>query len=281
MKRNHFADRKSAFVMALVFSAMCVMTITFFYPLFFMLINALKTKEAYYRNQFSLPASFNLNQFRMVISNFNIFQYFRSTLIVTIASTVLLVLFAVFASYAFAKLRFRGKNIVYLAIISTIFLPSQVSMIPAFVMFSKFGLIDNYWSVILSYLAGGVPAAILLARGAMMGIPDELVESSRIDGAGYFMTVRHVIVPLSMSAVATIVIFNFIGFWNNLLTPMLYLSSSNRQMVMVALVSLVQRNASQPTTQLAGLILSVLPAVIVYLFLQKYMIKGLLVGSIK
>lgn len=228
-----------------------------------------------------IATSFNLDAFKTVIANFNIFSYFGSTLIITLTSTVLLVVLAMFASYAFSKLRFRGKRGAYLAVIATMFLPGQVSLIPAYVMFSRFGLIDNYWSVILTYLAGGLPSAILLANGAISGIPNELVECGRIDGAGYFATVRNVIFPLSLSSVAIIIIFNFISSWNDLLTPMLYLSSSGMQTVMVALVGLVQRTSSQPTTQLAGLILSVLPTVIVYLFLQKYMIKGMMVGSIK
>lgn len=281
MKHTGTRRQRISLSMGVVFFCMCVMTVTFLYPLWFMLTNAMKTKQMYYRDQFSLPASFNLDSFRTVIANFNIFNYFGSTLIVTVTSTVLLVVLAVFASYAFSKLHFRGKRWAYTAVIATMFLPGQVSMIPAYVMFSRFGLIDSYWSVILSYLAGALPSAVLLANGAISGIPNELVESSRIDGAGYFTTVKSVIFPLSLSAVAIIVIFNFIGCWNDLLTPMLYLSSASKQTVMVALVSLVQRTSSQPTTQLAGLILSVLPAVLIYLLLQRYMIKGMMVGSIK
>lgn len=258
-----------------------IMTITFLFPLWHMLVNALKTKQEYYKSQFALPSSLNLKQFSTVIKNFKILGFFANTLIVATASTSFLVILTVFAGYAFAKLRFTGKSFVYLAVIATMFLPGQVSMIPAYVMFSKLKLIDSFWSVILSYVAGGLPSSILLATGAISNIPSELIESSKIDGAGYFPTVRHIIWPLSLSSIAIVVIFNFIGYWNDLLTPMLYLSSSHKHTVMVALVSLVQRTTSQPTVQLAGLMLSVLPAIMLYLLLQKYLVKGMLVGSFR
>ena len=273
--------RKHSATTICIFILLCVMTFTFLYPLWYMVVNALKTKQQYYMNQFSLPPSLNFKNFTSIIVDFKILTYFASSMIVCVTSVVLILGFALFASYAFAKLRFKGKGIAYACILATMFMPGQVSMIPAYVMFAKVGLIDNYWSVILSYLAAALPAAILLMNGSITGIPNELLESARIDGAGYFRTVGNVVLPLSVSAIAINVIFNFIGYWNDLLTPMLYLSAPEKQTVMVALTGLVQKTSSLPTYQLAGLLISVLPAVILYLLLQKFMIKGMMVGSIK
>lgn len=264
-----------------VFLAMCVMTLTFLYPLWFMLINALKTKQEYYMNKFTLPPSLNMDNFRWVVVDFNIMQYFYSSMLIAVVSTLLIVLLGVFASYAFSKLRFRGKTIVYACILATMFLPTQVTIIPAYVMFSRWNLVDSYWAVILMYLAGGLPAAILLMNGTFAGISNEMIESSKIDGAGYFTIIRHIILPMGMSAIAIVIIFNFIQYWNDLLTPMLLLTATNKQTVMVALTGLVQKTASLPTYQLAGLIISVLPAVFLYLFLQKYLVKGLTMGSFR
>lgn len=273
--------RKHSATTICIFILLCVMTFTFLYPLWYMVVNALKTKQQYYMDQFSLPPSLNFNNFTSIIVDFKILTYFTSSMIVCVTSVVLILGFALFASYAFAKLRFKGKGIAYACILATMFMPGQVSMIPAYVMFAKVGLIDNYWSVILSYLAAALPAAILLMNGSITSIPNELLESARIDGAGYFRTVWNVVLPLSVSAIAINVIFNFIGYWNDLLTPMLYLSAPEKQTVMVALTGLVQKTSSLPTYQLAGLLISVLPAVILYLLLQKFMIKGMMVGSIK
>jgi len=264
-----------------VFLAMFIMTMTFLFPLWFMVINSFKTKIEYYKGQFALPQALNFDNFRSIIVDFDIFTYFKSSMIVSIASTLLIVFFSVFASYAFSKLRFKGKGIVYFCILATMFIPSQVSMVPAYVMFSKFGLINNYLSVILSYVAGGIPSAILLMNGTFMGISNEMLESAKIDGAGYFSIVRNVIFPMGISAVAIVIIFNFINYWNDLLTPMLFLSASDKQTVMVALTGLVQKTAALPTYQMAGLFISVLPAIVIYLFLQKFLVKGLTMGSFR
>lgn len=260
---------------------MIFMTVTFVYPLYFMFINALKTTNEYFMDQFALPQRFDLTNFQVIIQDFNIFHYFKNTAIVAVASTAMIVFFGLFAAYAFAKLNFKGKNLVYLLILSTMFMPAQVSMIPAYVMFSKAKLINTFSSVILTYLAMGLPNAILLMRGAFMGISNEMLESAKLDGAGYFSTVFRLILPMGMASLSIVVIFNFVGYWNDLLTPLLYLTQSSKQTVMVALSALVQRNSRLPTRQLAGLILSALPTVILYLCLQKYMVKGMTVGSIK
>ena len=280
MKRA-LRPRKRSAASFCIFILLCVITLTFLYPLWYMVINALKTKQQYYMNQFALPPALNMKNFTSIVVDFSILTYFVNSMIVCVASVMLILGFSLFAGYAFAKLRFKGKGIVYACILATMFMPGQVSMIPAYVMFAKFGLIDNYWSVILSYLAAALPAAILLMNGSIMGIPGELLESAKIDGAGYFRTVRNVVLPLSISAIAINVIFNFIGYWNDLLTPMLYLSAPDKQTVMVALTGLVQKTSALPTYQMAGLLISVLPAVALYLFLQKFMIKGMMVGSIK
>jgi len=273
--------KKTSISTFFIFIVMSIMTLTFLYPLIYMIINAMKTKQEYYKNSFSLPSSFNLTNFKLIITDFNILVYFKSSLIVAGVSTLLIVVFGVFSSYAFAKIKFKYKTGIYLGILTTMFLPAQVSMIPAYVMFSKLGLIDNYWSVILSYLAGGLPGAILLLYSSFRGISDEMLESAKIDGSGYFSTVKNMVLPLALAPISIVIIFNFIGYWNDLLTPMLYLTSQTKQTVMVALVALVQRGSSLPTYQLAGLLVSVTPAILLYLFLQKYFVSGITAGGIK
>jgi len=264
----------------LVFFSLCVMTFTFLYPLFFMLINSLKTKAEYYVSKFSLPAELQFVNYQIIIQNHEFFKYFKNSFFISVVSVVLVLGIAIFASYAFAKIRFRGKSFVYILILATMFIPGQVTMVPTYVMFSKMGLIDSHLAVILNYLTG-VPGAILLLTGAFTGISNEMIESIKMDGAGYFAIVRHVIIPLGMPGIAINVIFNFIGYWNDLMTPLIYLSSYEKKTLMVMLSDLVARTGSQPTHQLAGYFLSLVPVMIVYLFCQKYLMKGLTMGAVK
>lgn len=267
--------------MVVVTIFMAILAISFLYPLFYMIVNSFKDTLEYYINPFALPKTFNLENYTVMLGEFKILRYLKNSLILSISSTLIIVMGSIFASYAFAKLRFVGKEIVYIIILITMFLPGQATIIPQYVMFSRYHLTNNYWSVILSYVASGFPGAILLLRSSFMGIPDELLESAKIDGAGYFVTVFKIAVPVTMAAIAIQIIFSFIGYWNDLLTPMLLLSKAEKQTVMVALSSLFSRYGSAPTRQLTGLFISVFPTLFMYLFLQKYMMKGMLAGSIK
>ena len=258
------------------------MTLTFVYPLFYMFANSLKDKAAYAMDKFNLPLStFTFDNYATMISVFNIFLYFKNSMIVATASVVLILVFAVFASYAFAKLNFTGKKWFYLCIVGTMFIPGQVTMIPMYVLFAKMGLVNNFWSVILSYLAGGLPGAILLMTSNFRGISNEMIEAAKIDGCNYVQMISNIIVPMGMAAIAINIVFNFIGYWNDLFTPMILLQGMEVRTVMAALASVMQRYTGDPPYQLAGLMLSTAPALLIYIVFQKFIVKGLTVGSIK
>jgi ABC-type glycerol-3-phosphate transport system permease component len=262
--------------------ALGILTLTFLYPLYYMLINSLKERTAYFVNPFGLPVgALQWQNYATMISQFQILNLFKNSLIVSAGTVVLLLVVCVFASYVFAKYRFRGRAVVYLAVIATMFIPSQVTIIPVYVLFSKMGLVNTYWSVILSYLALFLPEAILLMTANFRGIIDELLEAAEIDGCGYFQRVWNVVVPMGRAAIFLSIIFYFITAWNDLFTPMIFLQSMDKRTVMVALAALMGRYTGAPTLQFAGLLLSAVPALVVYIIFQRQIIKGLSVGAIK
>ena len=265
----------------LVFLLLALLTVTFLYPVFFMLVNSLKARDEYFMNPFSMPAVLQLENYSTMISQFQILKLFRNSFLVSAGSVVLLLVVCTFASYVFAKYRFKGRNVVYLAVLVTMFIPSQVTIIPLYVLFSRMGLVNRYWSVILSYLALFLPEAILLMTANFRSIIDELLEAAEIDGCGYFQKVWNVIVPMGRAAIFLAIIFYFIMAWNDLFTPMIFLQSMEKRTVMVALAALMGRYTGAPTLQLAGLLLSAVPALIVYIIFQKNIIRGLSSGSIK
>ena len=262
-------------------TTMVTLTFTFLYPLFYMLMNTFKDKYEYFQSTFAFPKALDWTNYQVMLVDFKIMRYFANTMIITGSAMALVLILSTFASYAFAKINFKGRTVAYLFVISTLFMPGQATLIPTYVLFSKYGLINSYWSVILSGVVGGVPAAVMLMRSAFMGIPKDLLESAKIDGAGYFTTVFRVVLPVSMATISIVLINNFIGNWNSFLAPMLYLTEQSKQTIMVALSNLVSRNGSLPTRQLTGILLSVIPTIILYLFLQRYMVKGVMVGSLK
>jgi len=266
----------------LVFLILAVLTASFLYPLYFMLINSLKTRTEYFVNPFSLPhEGLQLINYTTMISQFKILTLFKNTFIISTGTVILILLVGIFASYAFAKLRFKGKSVLFVAVLMTMFVPSQVTIIPLFVSFSKVGLVNTYLSVILAYLALFLPEAILLLTANFRGILDEMVEAAEIDGCSYLQKIWYVIIPMGRAAIFLAVIFYFIMSWNDLFTPMIFLTKMEKRTVMVALASLMGRYSGSPTYQFAGLLLSAIPALIVYFIFQRNIIRGLSMGAIK
>jgi ABC-type glycerol-3-phosphate transport system permease component len=261
---------------------LAILTLSFLYPLYYMTINSLKARAAYFANPFSLPSGrLELGNFTVMISQFRILNLFKNSFIVSSLTVVFLLLFGTFASYVFAKYRFKGRTAVYVAVLMTMFIPSQVTIIPLYVLFSRIGLVNTYWPVVLSYLALFLPECILLMTANFRSIIDELLEAAEIDGCNYFQKVWNVVLPMGRAAIFLSIIFYFIMAWNDLFTPMIFLQSMEKRTVMVALASLMGRYTGAPTLQFAGLLLSAVPALVVYIIFQRQIISGLSVGAIK
>jgi ABC-type glycerol-3-phosphate transport system permease component len=266
----------------LVFFILIVLTASFLYPLYFMLINSLKTRNEYFVNPFTLPREgLQTINYTTMISQFKILTLFKNTFIISAGTVILILAVGILASYAFAKLRFKGKAVIFVAVLMTMFVPSQVTIIPLFVSFSKVGLVNTFLSVILAYLALFLPEAVLLLTANFRGILDEMVEAAEIDGCSYLQKIWHVIVPMGRAAIFLAIIFYFIMSWNDLFTPMIFLTRMDKRTVMVALAALMGRYSGSPTYQFAGLLLSAIPALIVYFIFQRSIIRGLSMGAIK
>jgi len=267
---------------ALVFLLLLGLSISNLYPFFFMLLNSIKSRTEYFISPFSVRGlQLTWDNYRTMISQFRILDLFRNSFVISFFTILLLLCLGIVSSYAFAKLRFKGKDVIYLLIISTMFIPVQATIIPLYVLFSRLGLVNTSWSVIFVYVGMFIPEVILLMTSGFRGIPDEMIEAAKLDGAGYFDILRYVIVPMGLPAIILCVIFYFIVTWNDLFTPMIMLQSMDRRTVMVALAALLSRYSGDPTFQFAGLVLASIPAILVYAIFQRYIVKGISLGATK
>lgn len=264
-----------------IFVLLLVLSVSNLYPLFFMFLNSLKSHTDYLKSPFSLPDFSNLswNNYVTMISQFQILNLFKNTLFISVFTILFILIFGIIASYAFAKLRFRGKDVIYFVVISSMFVPVQVTIIPLYMLFSRIHLVNTYWAVISTYVGMFLSETILLMTSAFRGIPDEMLEAAELDGAGYFDTLRYIIVPMGRPAIILCIIYYFIVTWNDLFTPMVLLTDMDLRTVMVALAALISRYSGDPTLQFAGLVLAAIPAVAVYAIFQSYIIKGIGEGS--
>ncbi len=265
-----------------IFLVLLVLAISFLYPLFYMLINSLKSLSGYYINPFGLPnEQLQWSNFATMISQFKILKLFGNSFIISFFTVLGLVVMGTLASFSFAKVDFKGKDGIYLAILATLFVPAQVTMIPMYISFAKIDLVDNYLGVIIAYCAMFLPETIMLMTANFKSIPNELLEAATIDGCGYFGRIRNVVMPMGWPAISLSIIFFFICSWNDLFTPMVLLKSMDKRTVMVALSSLIGRYTGDPPFQYAGLLMSAIPALAVYAIFQKSIVKGMSMGAIK
>lgn len=267
----------------LIFLVLFILAVSFVYPILFMFINSLKTLKEYYYSPFTLPDLSNLqwSNFGNMISQFKILGLLKNSFIVSFFTVVGLIGLGTLASYAFAKIKFPGSRGLYLAFLVTLFVPAQVTMIPMYINFAKVGLVNNWLGVVIANWAMFLPETIMLMTANFKGIPDEIIEAATIDGCGFFGRLWNVVIPMGWPAISLTIIFFFINSWNDLFTPMIMLKSMDKRTVMVALNSLVGQFTGNPPYQFAGLVLAALPALLVYIFLQKSIVNGMSMGAIK
>ncbi|WP_306210079.1 carbohydrate ABC transporter permease [Actinoplanes sp. RD1] len=203
----------------------------------------------------------------------------RNSVVVSTTSTVLGVLICSMAGYAFAKFSFRGRTVIFGAILASMTLPSQVTLVPLFQTMVTLGWLNTYPALILPNLA--VPFGIFLMRQSMLSVPDELIQAARIDGAGELRVFFRIVLPVMKPALSALAIFLFLGQWNDFVYPLTVLRTKDAYTIPVALASLQGISSTDYGQLLTGTFLSVVPVLALFLFLQRQFVAGLLAGSVK
>ena len=226
-----------------------------------------------------VPEVFHWENYSLIWSKVPLLTYFKNTAFIAIMVTFIQTLTSSFAAYAFAKLRFRGRNALFICYVATIAVPWQTYMLPQFILMRSMGLYDTLWAIVVlqSFSAFGV----FLMRQFYQGIPSELCEAARIDGLSEYGIWARIMLPLSKAAIATLVIFTFVGTWNDYMGPMIYLTRDVNKTVQVGLRRFIQENSSDYHLIMAVSVCSLLPVSIVFLSLQKYFIQGIATTGLK
>ncbi len=203
---------------------------------------------------------------------------FNSVAIAAI-STLLGLLLTVPAGYAFAKLRFRGRERLLKILIASLVVPGQVAMLPLFLIFKQFGLVNSYAGVILPSLAGIF--AILFVRQATLAIPDEMIDAARIDGASEARIFVTIVLPLLTPIVVTLALFMFLGSWNDFLWPLIVLADQHLYTLPVAVAAIAREHSADGELMMAAAVVTTMPVLLLFLAMQRYYLTGLLGGSVK
>lgn len=249
-------------------------------PFVWMISSSLKTStDVFTIPMHWIPETFRWENYVEIWQKVPLLTYFKNTTIVAIAVTFMQILTSSFAAYAFAKMQFKGRDLLFMCYIGTIAVPWQVYMVPQFIMMRNIGLYDTLWALVVlqSFSAFGV----FLMRQFYLGIPGELSEAARIDGLSEYGIWARIVLPLAKPAIATLCIFTFVNTWNDYMGPLIYLTSDLSKTIQVGLRRFIQAYTADYNLIMAASLCSLIPVTIVFLFLQRYFIEGIATTGLK
>lgn len=249
-------------------------------PFFWMVSSSLKTSQDVFSVPMTwLPKSPVWKNFSEIWTKIPLMLFFKNTFKLSIIITGLQVLTSSFAAYPFAKMKFPGRDFLFLCYVATIAVPWQVYMIPQFIMIRKFHLADTHLCLILmqAFTAFGV----FLIRQSYLGIPQELSEAARIDGLNEFGIYSKIMFPLSKPAIATLTIFSFVNVWNDYMGPMIYLNSNELKTIQLGLRMFITQYSADYNLIMAAALVSLIPVGVLFLSMQRFFIEGVATSGLK
>lgn len=271
-------DRRLA--TALVNGLLVALAVLSLAPLLWMLsVSFMQPGEASHFPPPLLPRDAGLHNYRELFQRAGMGRYLANSALIATAVTLVSLLLNTLAGYAFAKLRFAGRERTFRALLAVMVIPGQVAMMPLFLLLKQMGLINTYAGAMVPGLAGIF--GIFLVRQYARTIPDELLDAARVDGAGEWRIFWQIVLPVLKPILVTLAIFSFLGAWNDFMWPLIVLSDQGLQTLPVALASLSREHVQDNELMMAGSVVTVLPVLLLFLALQRYYIQGLLVGSVK
>jgi multiple sugar transport system permease protein len=250
------------------------------FPLFWMVsASFMQTGMANQYPPHLLPRHPTFAHYREIFTRLSMGRFVLNSAIIALLVTGLSLFINSAAGYAFAKLRFRGRDKLFRGLMLGLVVPVQVAMLPLFLLFKEMRLINTYWGVIIPSLASIF--GIFLIRQYTLDIPDDLLDAARIDGASEFRIYRSVVLPVIVPILATLAIWTFLTTWNDFMWPLIVLSDQSKMTLPVALANLAGEHVQDTELMMAGSVVTVLPVLLVFLFLQRYYVQGIMAGSVK
>lgn len=251
------------------------------YPLIFVFLSAFKTDTAIFLTPFGLPKSFSLDNFVRAWQSARAGQYLLNSMIITSVGVVITALVAASASYVLTRLRLRFIPAVFFLFASGMFIPIHATMIPIAVNIARLGLKDNVPALILTMAAFQVPISIFIISAQMKGIPSEIEESAVTEGVGNLQIFWSLILPMSLPGISTASIFNFLGFYNNLIFPLLFISKKDLMPISYGLLAFFGERQSDFSGVMAAIIIAVIIPITAYIILQDRLEESMTAGALK
>jgi ABC-type glycerol-3-phosphate transport system permease component len=248
------------------------------FPVYVMISAALKTQSGFLANPFSPPLHPSLGGFHTALND-QFPRWLANSVVVTLASVAVTLAVASFAAWGFSRWRFRGREALLSLLVSLMVVPPVVLLIPLFVFGAKLGLISTFRLVILIYVGLMLPFSVFMLTAFFRTIPPSMIEAATVDGASSFTVFLRIVLPLSGAPLATLAVINLLWVWNELLIALVFLQDDSKKTLMVGITSFESRYSLNVPAIMAGLTIATLPIVALYLFGQRFFIRGLVSGA--
>ena len=269
-------------------AAVAVLAFAWFVPILGLLITSFRTRDAAnstgWWTVFFDPAqwsNFTTSNYANVLETSNIGRSFINTFAIALPATVIPILIAAFAAYAFAFMHFPGRDPLFFVIISLLVVPNFVSFVPLLQLYGRFHMVGTFPAAWLAHIGFGMSLAIYILRNYMVTLPGEVLESAKIDGASHFTTFWRLVLPMSMPALASFAIFQFLWVWNDLLVALVFVGSGENAPITIAVNSLIGQQGQGWQLVTAGGFLSMVIPVLIFLSMHRFFVRGLTAGAVK
>ena len=258
-----------------------VATLIVLFPIYFMLVSSFKTQAEYSANKWSLPHGLDWDNFTTALAGNKFPLRFANSAVLTVGSVAISLVIACLAAFAFARMKFPGKRLLFNLILSLMVIPPVVMIVPLFVSMVRWQLVNTYQGTILIYTGLLLPFSIYLMTNFFQTIPHEIIEAARMDGCSTLDVFWRIMLPLSGPAVVTLVVVNALWVWNELLIALVFMQKDELKTLMVGISALRSRNYVNIPATMAGLTIATIPIVVVYMLGQRYFIRGMVSGAVK
>jgi raffinose/stachyose/melibiose transport system permease protein len=266
---------------ALLYTGAIALFVIQVFPLLYVLTNSLRTPSTAMRGFGIIPNEFHFRNYIQAWTMTGMGHYFLNSVLVTFIATVVTVILTALAGYALARIRFPGRQVLFIVILSGMVIPSQVTLIPLYLFLEKINWLNTYWALVFPYIAMQSPFAIFVFRNYFLTIPRELEESAIMDGCGMFRVFWQIMLPLALPATATVVIFSFMADWSEFLYATTFVNNPSMMTLPTGLIHFQGQYTNNWPLLFSAIIMIIIPVLIVFMFLQRYFVRGLTAGAVK
>ena len=266
----------------LLYTIITIIAVIYILPVLGVILTSFKLNSEIAREGlWTLPKVLHLDNYKEIWTGANIQTYMKNSLMVTLPATLISITLGVLMGYVFSMLPFKGSEILFMFVLAGMFFPPQIVLIPLFKFYNDINLYDTLWPMIITHSAFGLPICTLIMRNFLSSIPKAIREAAIIDGASEPQVLGYIMLPVSLPAIAVLATLQFTWIWNDFLFPIIFTQSDSMRTIMVGLISMKGQYSIAYGAQGAMAVIASLPTLIIFIFFQRYFIKGMTMGSVK